>query len=166
MTEADERSLIDQTEPFPKNGPGDGSKTCARCGSDNDSDAGRCASCQSWLTANQGARKHGSFAKYQPDDILLSADELLMGVLSDKGGAAEMPTLQRSLAAKLAGVDILINLNKQVIVAEGVETPAGRKAHDRYLQALDRFVQFAGLLGLQREAKRVDLARALSGLSR
>lgn len=56
-------------------------------------------------------------------------------------GAGAMQMLQRSTAAKL-------ELNKRVIVREGVETPSGRRAHDRYLACLDRFVRLADRLGL------------------
>ena len=72
-----------------------------------------------------------------------------------------MSTLQRSLAAKIRDVDILCALNKRTVIHEGVDTPTGRRAHDRYLAALDRFLRIAALLGLEREARRIDLARAL-----
>ena len=85
----------------------------------------------------------------------MTADELLTGMLSDKGGADEMSTLQRSMAAKLRDVEILLALNSRTVIAEGVDAPAGRKAHDRYLKARDRFIRLATALGLWREAKRI-----------
>jgi len=128
---------------------------CARCQTSNPTDAELCSQCKSFLLKNQKSRRSGTFAKYQPADVILTADELFDGVVSDKGGVAEMSTLKRSLAAKLRDADILLSLNKRTIVKDGVETPTGRRAHDRYLAALDRFVRLAMLLGLDREAKRV-----------
>jgi hypothetical protein len=150
--------------PITANGNGDGPKVCAKCRADNAPTADRCASCQTWLKGNQAARKHGTFARHQPLDVIMNSDQLLEGLVADKGGADAMSTLARSLAAKLRDTDILLALNKRTIIHEGVDTAPGRKAHDRYLAALDRFLRIAALLGLEREAKRVDLARALSGM--
>jgi hypothetical protein len=163
-TAADREAASPPDQPIPANGNADGPKVCTKCQAENAATADRCASCQTWLKGNQAARKHGTFARHHPADVIMTADELLEGLVADKGGAAEMSTLQRSLAAKLRDTDILLSLNKRTVIAEGVDAPAGRKAHDRYLAALDRFVRLAAMLGLDREAKRVDLARALSGM--
>ena len=86
----------------------------------------------------------------------MSADQMLAGLVSDKGGADAMTTLQRSLAGKLRDVDVLCALNKRTIVNAGVDTPTGQRAHDRYLASVDRFIRLAGMLGLEREARHVD----------
>jgi hypothetical protein len=125
-----------------------------------------CWKCGKTLPANRLAAKHNLYAKVKPLDVIMNSDQLLDGLLSDKGGPNAMSTLQRSLAAKIRDTDILLALNKRTAIAEGVDTPAGRRAHDRYLAALDRFLRIAALLGLEREARRIDLARALSGMDR
>jgi hypothetical protein len=150
--------------PNPANGATNGVKVCARCQAANRADAGRCGSCQSWLGGNKGALKHNIYAKTKPTDVLLTAEQLLTGIVSDKGGLDEMPTLLKDAVSKLRDVDILINLNKRTIIREGVEGPTGRRAHDRYLNCLDRYLRLVQVIGLERHAKRVDLARRLSGL--
>jgi hypothetical protein len=124
----------------------------------------KCRKCGRFLLANQLRRKDGSRAVYQPPDVLMPLDELLAAIVSDLGGPDTMSALKRSLAGKIRDVDVLLTLNKNQIVKWGLDTPQGRKAHDRYLTALDRFLRLAAQLGLEREAKRIDLARALSGL--
>lgn len=141
--------------PIAENGTANGLVICRRCQTPNTVGADECRQCNSYLKRNQKRRKTGHRARHHPDDVLMTADDLLAGVISDKGGIDEMSTLQRSMAAKLRDTDVLLALNKRTLIAEGVDTPTGRKAHDRYLSALDRFLRIAALLGLEREARRI-----------
>ena len=140
-------------------------RMCRACGTVN-KQGYRCNTCGRFLPANQERRTTGETARYQPAEVLMSGDQLLEAIVADKGGANAMSALERSLAAKLRDVDILLTLNKNVIVRAGLSTQEGRRAHDRYLSALDRFARVAAMLGLDRRAKRVDLARVLSGMER
>jgi|KBSMisStaDraftv2_1062788.scaffolds.fasta_scaffold09349_2 hypothetical protein len=147
-----------QTAPNQENGAGDGpasdTVTCASCGRQNPVGLSRCR-CGCWLLGNPGNLKHGAYARTKPTDVLMTADELMTGLLVDQGGADEMSTLQRSVAANLRDCVILLALNKRTIVEKGVDDPAGRRAHDRYLAALDRFLRLAAVLGVDRKAKNV-----------
>ena len=127
-------------------------RTCNACGTVN-KQGHRCSHCGRFLPSNQLRRKNGTRAVYQPASVLMGSDELLNAIVADKGGADSMSALQRSLAAKVRDVDVLLVLNKNAIVRWGIDTPQGRKAHDRYLQALDRFIRLAAQLGLEREAR-------------
>lgn len=126
---------------------------CARCQTSNPPGEQRCSSCRSFLPANQMARTSGAYAKFQPEEILLTADQTLEGIVSDLGGVDEMTTLEKGLAGRLRDVDILLGLNKRVLIVEGTASPTGRKAHERYLACLDRYVRIAGMLGLTRRPK-------------
>ncbi len=128
-------------------------KPCPRCGQENEPRADRCRACKVWLPGNQVRRKHGRRARYQPAEIIMTADQLLDAVVADKGGVDELSALQRALLAKLRDVDILVALNKRIVIQKGLDEPAGRKGHDRLLACVDRFVRIAMLLGLDREAK-------------
>ena len=143
-------------EPSAGNGSGYGQKVCKSCQTENAPDADGCVKCGKMLVGNSRAVKHRLYARHQPAEVIMNSDQLLAGLIADKGGADEMSTLSRSLAAKLRDTDILLALNKRTIITDGVDAPSGRKAHDRYLAALDRFVRIAGMLGLAREVKRVS----------
>lgn len=135
-----------------------GTVTCSngKCAAENPIGLDSCERCGAFLLQNQKRRTNGTFAKFQPRDVVERADDMYSAVVSDLGGAESMTAMQRALAAKLRDTDLLLQLNARTILTEGVENPAGRRAHDRYLSALDRFVRLASLLGLERRTKQVD----------
>src|SRR5437667_1354381 len=100
-------------QPISPNGSPEGATAelvCGRCSTTNPADADRCAKCRSWLSGNQAARTSGLYARHQPADVLLTADELLAGVIVDKGGLDQMSTLERAYANKLRAVDVLLSV--------------------------------------------------------
>jgi ribosomal protein L40E len=154
------------TEPIPANGTIDGVKVCKRCGAENAPTAGRCASCESWLARNQGARKTGIYAREQPPDLVMTADELEAGIVSDLGGVEGMSTLERSYVRKIRDLEITLRLLASDIARNNMLTPGGRvrDVYPAFLSGLATFDRYAQRVGLERRSRRVDLARALSGM--
>jgi hypothetical protein len=176
-------SRPDAGGPFPENGATDGvvaacveqAKTnlygaaaspsleplrCA-CGAESPAGSHRCLRCGTFLAGNQAARTSGVYAKQQPLEIMMTADQVLDGLVADKGGTSEMTTLERSAAAKVRDVEILLALNKQTIIRDRLASRSGQRAHDRYLAATDRWLRLVDKLGMGRRSKRVPTAAEL-----
>lgn len=143
--------------PFSKNGEDDGSLVCGRCSTVNPAGAATCSQCRSFLLANQVARRHGIYARTQPANLRMTADELMAGTLSDQGGESEVSTLQRSYIRKLGDLEITIRLLTSDIATNGLLTPGGRvrDVYDKLLTGLSVFDKYAMRIGLARKAKRV-----------
>ncbi|MDO8795075.1 MAG: hypothetical protein Q7J25_10700 [Vicinamibacterales bacterium] len=157
---------VQPAAPMQENGDRSGWVICARCSTANPVGSGTCAACRSFLPANQAARRTGIYARQQPPDLRLTADELMNGILSDLGGESELSTLQTAYVRKLADVEITIRLLTSDIAANGLLTPGGRvrDVYDKLLAGLGVFDRYAQRIGLERRAKRVpSLAEVLSG---
>lgn len=128
-------------------------RLCKRCGATIPAGKDRCPACRSFAPANQANRRHGLRAKHAPPDVILSADDVLDGLISDQGGLSEMSTLRRSGAAKIRDVEILAAVAKAHVVKHTLDTPTGREAFGKYLAALDRWIRLAALLGLDRRER-------------
>ena len=122
-------------------------RMCRACGTVNKQGGYRCNNCGRFLPANRERRTTGETARYQPAEILMSADQLLDAIVADKGGANAMTALERSLPAKLRDIDVILTLNKNIIVRAGLGVQEGRRAHDRYLASVDRFIGFSSAGG-------------------
>ena len=141
---------------------------CRRCGTAFEPGAGRCVKCKSFAFANQEARGLGLQAHHHPVELRMTADELMAGVASDRGGDADLSTLERAYIRKLGDLEICIRILTENIAGQGLLTPGGRvrDVYDKLLVGLDRFDRYAQRVGITRKAKRIDLARRLSGLDR
>jgi len=141
---------------------------CARCSTENPAGASACAVCRSFLPANQAARKTGIYARQQPPDLRLTADELMNGIVSDLGGESELSTLQTAYVRKLADVEITIRLLTSDIAANGLLTPGGRvrDVYDKLLAGLGVFDRYAMRVGLERRARRLNVAEEFAVLNR
>jgi hypothetical protein len=142
--------------------------SCKRCGALLVPGLGRCSTCQSFVAGNQEARVLGLQARQHPAELRLTAEELMAGVIADRGGDAELSTLERAYIRRLGDVEITHQILVQDIAQNGLHKPSGnvRDVYDKFLAGLDRFDRLAQRVGISRRAKRVDLARALSGLDR
>lgn len=151
-----DRELVADTpaEPIPANGRE--TVACARCLTENPVGAQTCT-CGAFLPANQAARKTGIYARQQPPDLRLTADELMNGIVSDLGGESELSTLQTAYVRKIADVEITIRLLTSDIAANGLLTPGGRvrDVYDKLLAGLGVFDRYAQRIGMERRAKRV-----------
>jgi hypothetical protein len=69
---------------------------------------------------------------------------------------------------RLRSLELRARLLDADLEEHGLMTPSGgvRKAHKAFLEAVVVWDRLAQRLGTKRRAKRVDLARALSGLER
>jgi hypothetical protein len=151
--------------------PGDGQQNgavCRRCGTPFEPGEGRCVKCKSFALANQEARLSGLRARHHPAELREAAEDLVAGIVADKGGESELSTLQRAYIGRLGDVEITLRILATDIATNGLLTPGGRprEVYDKFLAGLDRFDRLGQRIGLERHAKRVDLARALSGLDR
>jgi hypothetical protein len=128
-----------------------------------------CGQCRSFLRANQVARRTGIYARQQPADLRLSADDLMAGIVSDLGGTDELSTLQTAYVRKLADIEITIRLLTSDIAAHGLLTPGGRvrDVYDKLLAGLGVFDRYAQRIGLERRARKVgNIAEQLADLHR
>ncbi len=132
-------------------------RSCRRCGEAFEAGTGRCPRCQCFAPGNQAARTLGLRATQQPVELRMTADELMSGIVSDRGGEANLSTLERSYVRKIADVEIVIRLLTSNIASHGLFTNGGRvrDTYDKLLAGLDRFDRLAQRIGLERRAKSV-----------
>jgi hypothetical protein len=88
-------------------------------------------------------------------DVRLSADDMLKGIIADKGGTQNLTTLKRELAQQARNFRVMLDLILHDLVRNGVTTKGGRvrSAVSKYLEIFDRFDKVAQRLGLEREAR-------------
>lgn len=88
-----------------------------------------------------------------PADVRLSADDMLKGIISDKGG--NLTTLKREYVQQARNFRVMLDLILQELVRNGVTTKGGRvrTAVSKYLEIFDRFDKVAQRLGLERDAR-------------
>jgi ribosomal protein L40E len=134
-------------------------KVCGRCSTVNPAGADACSGCKKWLPGNQGARTHGVYARQQPPDLQLSADELEAGIVADLGGLDELSTVERSYVRKLRDLHITISLLANDLARNSLLTPGGRvrDVYGAFLGGLAMFDRYAQRVGMKRRAKRVTL---------
>jgi len=152
--------------PIPTNGVPDGATAdvviCSRCGVENPAGENVCASCKSFLPANQVARRTGVYATSQPVDIRGLAGDLVAGVTADLGG--DLSTLQAAYVRRLGDVEVTLMLLTRDIADNGLLTPGGRvrDVYDRLLAGLATFDRLAQRLGTERKSRQVkSLAEVL-----
>jgi hypothetical protein len=73
-----------------------------------------------------------------PADVRLSADDMLKGIIADKGGAQNLTTLKRELAQQARNFRVMLDLILHDLVRNGVTTKGGRvrSAVSKYLEIL------------------------------
>lgn len=136
-----------------------GDVLCPRCQTLNPSGSTLCVNCRKFVPANQGARTHGIYSRQPPpEDLRVKVAELRSGVVSDRGGEAELSTLEHSYVEKLGDIDVTIRLLTHDIAVNGLLTPGGRvrDVYEKLLAGLATFDRYAQRIGLERRAKRVE----------
>ena len=125
-----------------------------------------------WAPNNDGALQHGA-RRYElrgvlPDDVRVDLDAWSGQLMADRGGATELSAIEGAYCRRLTQLEGALELLGRDLHQHGVMTPRGRPraAYRTFLDTLATFDRLAQRLGLERKAKRVDLARALSGLDR
>ena len=120
-----------------------------------------CVKCQRFAPGNQRHRGLGLRAQHQPPEVRMSAEELMAGITSDRGGADELSTLERSYIRKLGDVEICIRLLTSNIAQYGLFTPGGkvRDVYDKLLAGLATFDRYGQRIGPGRNAKVIDIGR-------
>ena len=90
-----------------------------------------------------------------PPDVRLTADDMLAGIIADKGGANNLTTLKREYAQQARHFRVMLDLILHDLVRNGVTTKGGRvrSAVSKYLEIFDRFDKVAQRLGLERDAR-------------
>ena len=133
----------------------------------NGSAAGRDAAGR-FAPGNQVARQTGMFARQQPAELVEALDAFTAAIVADLGGPAELTELERGYVGRLRSLELRARLLDADLEEHGLLTPSGgvRRAHREFLDTVRTWDQMAQRLGTRRRAKRVDLARALSGLDR
>ncbi len=83
--------------------------------------------------------------------------EQVEAIHADLGGASELSSLQRASVREVARLEIILAALGDELIEGGVLTGKGamRAATTTYLMVLDRFIKIAGVVGLQRQTKRV-----------
>lgn len=78
-------------------------------------------------------------------------------ITADLGGETELSALSRAAVREAARLEVILGALGEELFAHGVLTGKGktRSAATVYLKTLDRFVKLAGLLGLERRARKV-----------
>jgi len=100
-----------------------------------------------------------------PADVRQSADDVLAGVIADKGGLQNLTTLKREYVHQVRNLRVMMDLIASHLVRNGVTTQDGRvrSALTKYLEVFDRFDKCAQRLGLEREAREaLTLAQRLA----
>jgi hypothetical protein len=99
----------------------------------------------------------------QPDIAAWHREEV-EAITTDLGGDGELTTLARANVREAARLEVILATLGTELLEGGVLTGKGhmRAATTVYLQVLDRFTRLWQSLGLERRAKRVDLAQAFA----
>jgi hypothetical protein len=137
---------------------------CARCSTVNRADDELCSRCKSFLPKNQLQRQHGIYSRLPPPaDLRETVAALRAGVISDRGGDAELTTLERAYIEKLGDLEVTIRLLTQDIAVHGLMTKSGgvRNVYDKLLMGLAAFDRYAQRITLERRSKRVESLDAL-----
>lgn len=90
-----------------------------------------------------------------PANVRMTADDMLAGIIADKGGAENLTTLKREYAQRARDFRVMLDLILHHLVTTGLTTKGGRVrgAVTKYLEIFDRFDKCAQRLGLERDAR-------------
>ena len=113
------------------------------------------------LVGNQARRTHGVRAfetKGQlPDAFRQTVDEFRQAVITDRGGASELTTLEAAYIRRLSEIEAVARLLAADLASRGLTMPRGRvrSTFSRWLECLDRWDRLAQRVGTERRAKAV-----------
>jgi hypothetical protein len=145
--------------PFVADGSSDGPSTvCAACALPNEPGADRCARCARFLSGNQAAVTTGLRSRQRAIEVRAEAEALMAGIIADRGGEADLSTLQRALIQQLGSLAVMLRLLVDDIAENDLLSPgrAPRRVYEAYLAGLATFDRLAQRIGLQRTARSVN----------
>lgn len=115
------------------------------------------------LVGNQARRLHGvrafETAGRLPDVIRQTVDDFREAVIADRGGAAELSTLEAAYIRRLTEVETVARLLAADLATRGLTSARGRvrSTFSRWLECLDRWDRLAQRVGTDRRARAVSL---------
>jgi hypothetical protein len=124
------------------------------------------------LIGNQARRVHGVRAFETtgrlPDVLRLTVEEFREAVIADRGGPAELSTLDAAYIRRLTEVETVARLLAADLASRGLTTPRGRVrgTFSRWLECLDRWDRLAQRIGTDRRARAVTLRDYLAGAAK
>lgn len=82
-------------------------------------------------------------------------------IIADRGGRDALSTVMIAASTELAFVMFVLDQWKHHFIAKGLTTERGRvrSAYASYLSTLDRYIRLAGMIGVDRQAKRAQSPR-------
>jgi len=126
-------------------------------------DAKVCPRCKAWRPKNTGAVTHG-VRRYElrgilPEHAQQHVDAFHAGALSDRGGEANVSTIESGYIRRLAQLEGSLELLGDDIARRGVMTERGRPraAFAAFLKTLETWDRFATRLGLERRQRHLDV---------
>lgn len=135
-----------------------------RCGATerNASNAQMCANGH-FIAGNTARRLHGVRAFETtgrlPDVLRQTVEEFREAVLSDRGGASELSTLEAAYVRRLSEAETVARLLAADLAARGLFTPKGRvrNTFQRWTEAVGLWDRLAQRVGVDRRARSVPL---------
>jgi hypothetical protein len=115
------------------------------------------------LVGNQTRRVHGVRAFETtgrlPDVLRQTVEEFRQAVITDRGGSAELSTLEAAYIRRLSEVETVARLLAADLASRGLTTPRGRVrgTFSRWLECLDRWDRLAQRVGTDRRSRTVTL---------
>lgn len=137
-----------------------------RCGATerHESNAHMCANGH-FITGNTARRLHGVRAFETtgrlPDVLRQTVEEFREAVLSDRGGSAELSTLEAAYVRRLSEAETVARLLAADLAARGLFTPKGRvrNTFQRWSEAIALWDRLAQRVGVDRRARALPTLR-------
>jgi hypothetical protein len=121
-----------------------------------------------FIVGNAQRRTHGVRAFETtgrlPDVLRQTVEEFREAVITDRGGAAELSTLESAYIRRLSEVEAVARLLAADLASRGLTTPKGRvrSTFSRWLEAVDRWDRLAQRVGTDRRARVLSLQERLA----
>jgi hypothetical protein len=121
-----------------------------------------------FIVGNAQRRTHGVRAfettGHLPDVLRQTVEEFREAVIADRGGAAELSTLESAYIRRLSEVEAVARLLAADLASRGLTTAKGRvrSTFSRWLEAVDRWDRLAQRVGTDRRARALSLAQRLA----
>jgi hypothetical protein len=97
-----------------------------------------------------------------PPDLKVDIERFREDVIDDQGGLDELSAVRGGHIRLLVDCEALRRLSMNALLTAGtIESPAGRRAADRLLATVDRWLRVAEKLGLDRRARQLDPLEAV-----
>jgi hypothetical protein len=112
-----------------------------------------------FIPGNQARRVHGVRAFETtgrlPDTLRQSVDEFRACVIADRGGAAELSTLESAYCRRLGEAEAVVRLLASDLASRGLFTPRGRvrNTFQRWTEAVALWDRLAQRVGVDRRAR-------------